>query len=133
MSSTMDLLAANAAYYRAFAEGDVAGMNRLWADDGVSCVHPGWPTLLGRQPVLDSYRNILGNPQQERVEHRDDIAILGAAEGRVHCIEFVGGAALAATNWFRLVDGEWRMIHHQASPIAVLATPEAPPLSTRLN
>jgi ketosteroid isomerase-like protein len=130
---TKTLLAANAAYYRAFAEGDVAAMNRLWAEDDISCVHPGWPALLGRQPVLDSYRNILGNSQQERVEHRDDVAMLGTAEGRVHCIEFVGGSALAATNWFRLIGGEWRMIHHQASPIAVLVPQESPPTSTRLN
>jgi ketosteroid isomerase-like protein len=130
---TKTLLAANAAYYRAFAEGDVAAMNRLWAEDDVSCVHPGWPALLGRQPVLDSYRNILGNSQQERVEYRDDVAIFGTAEGRVHCIEFVGGSALAATNWFRLFGDEWRMIHHQASPIAVLVSRESPPTSTRLN
>lgn len=133
MTETSALLAANAAYYRAFAEGDVTAMNRLWAEDSVSCVHPGWPTLLGRQPVLDSYRSILTNSQQARVDHRDDVAILGTDEGRVHCIEFVGGAALAATNWFRLVDGEWRMIHHQASPIAVLVPQESPPTSTRLN
>ena len=45
------------------------------------------------------------------------------AEGRVICIELIGGAAhaLAATNWFRRVRGVWRMIHHQASPIAVTA------------
>jgi hypothetical protein len=29
-------------------------MNRIWADEQVSCVHPGWPILVGRQAVLDS-------------------------------------------------------------------------------
>jgi hypothetical protein len=25
---------------------------------------------------------------------------------------------LAATNWFKRINGAWRLIHHQASPIA---------------
>ena len=32
--------------------------------------------------------------------------------------------ALAVTNWFRRVDGTWRMIHHQASPISTLMVEE---------
>jgi hypothetical protein len=48
----------------------------------------------------------------------------------------IGGAAhaLAATNWFRRVRGVWRMIHHQASPIAV-TTGEivSKPSAQRLN
>jgi hypothetical protein len=31
----------------------------------VSCVHPGWPVLVGRQTVLESWRRILGNPGAE--------------------------------------------------------------------
>src|SRR5882672_11023700 len=54
----------------------------------------------------------------------DDDAILTANvagdEGRVLCVEMVEGAALAATNWYRRVEGAWRMIHHQASPIAMV-------------
>jgi ketosteroid isomerase-like protein len=127
------LLAANAAYYHAFARADFSGMSRVWAEDDVSCVHPGWPVLIGRKPVLESYRDILSNPAQERIQHGNDIALVAAHEGRVHCVEFVGGVALAATNWFRRVDGDWRMIHHQASPIAALVEqgPQAAP--QRLN
>ena len=46
----------------------------------------------------------------------------GAEEARVFCVEFVGGAALAATNMFRRVRGEWLMTHHQASLIAAPAS-----------
>jgi hypothetical protein len=49
----------------------------------------------------------------------------------VLCVEIVEAAALAATNWYRRVDGAWRMIHHQASPIAMIEDNE--PRSQRLN
>lgn len=112
------LLAANAAYYRAFAARDLAAMEAIWADDGVSCVHPGWTALLGRAAVIGSYRDIFRNPSQEKVTAREERALLGDGDGRVFCVEQVGGALLLATNWFRLVGGGWRLLHHQASPIA---------------
>jgi ketosteroid isomerase-like protein len=130
------ILAAHAAYYAAFGNGDFAAMCGIWADDDVSCVHPGWPVLVGRDSVLESYRNILRNPQRERIGHRDDTAMVLGDEGRVLCIEVVVGTdfTLAATNWFRHIDGAWRMIHHQASPIASYLTEAAPaPPSQRLN
>ena len=135
MTDARAILAANAAYYHAFETGDFAEMSRIWADDdGVSCIHPGWPALVGRQVVLKSYRNILRNPDRERLEHRDEKAIMSGDEGRVVCVEIVSGAgvALAATNWFRRIDSEWRMVHHQASPIAAMLA-EAAPSSQRLN
>jgi ketosteroid isomerase-like protein len=135
MSDTDDILAANAAYYRAFSTGDIAAMGRIWADDGVSCVHPGWTPLIGRGPVIDSYHNILTSPSRVRIAHREDTAIVAGDEGRVVCIEIVEGTALlAATNFYRRIGSAWRMVHHQASPIAVAVEEgEAPPRGQRLN
>ncbi|MEF3365508.1 nuclear transport factor 2 family protein [Methylocystis sp. 9N] len=120
------LLAANAAYYRAFAARDAEAMNEVWAADGVSCVHPGWPALVGRMGVLASYRDIFRNPQQEAVTAHDEKTLIEGEDGRVFCVEKVGGGLLLATNWFRLIDGRWRLVHHQASPLALgpLAEPE---------
>ena len=129
-----DILAANAAYYRAFTNGDLAAMKRIWADDNVSCIHPGWPVIIGREAILESYREILRNPSQERIDARNETVLVAGDEARVICVEFVGGAALAATNLFRRTEGVWRMTHHQASPIAALveeATSQPP--SRRLN
>lgn len=112
------LLAANAAYYQAFAARDLAAMNDLWAQEGVSCVHPGWPALIGRMAVLASYRDIFRNSQQEAVTARDEKLLIDGDDGRVFCVEEVGGGLLLATNWFRLIDGQWRLLHHQASPLA---------------
>jgi len=136
MSDTDAILAANAAYYRAFSTGDVAAMDQIWADDGVSCVHPGWTPLIGRAAVVDSYRNILTSPNRVRIAHREDTAILTGDEGRVVCIEIVEGTALlAATNFYRRIGGAWRMVHHQASPIAVAVdeSEPSPPSGQRLN
>jgi ketosteroid isomerase-like protein len=134
MSDEAEILAANAAYYRAFATGDFAAMSRVWAEGDLSCIHPGWPALIGRPAILESYGEILRNPNQERIEPRNEIVLVAGEEARVLCVEFVGGSALAVTNLFKRVDGAWRMTHHQASPIAALVeAPIARPSSQRLN
>jgi|GEM_PF-308218 len=134
MSDEAEILAANAAYYRAFATTDFGAMSRIWADDNVSCVHPGWPALIGRHAILESYQQILSNPNQDRIEPRNETVMINGSEARVLCVEFVAGAALATTNLFRRVGGEWRMTHHQASPIAALvAELTSQPPSNRLN
>lgn len=115
------LLAANAAYYRAFAMRDLAAMEAIWAEEGVTCVHPGWPALVGRGPTLTSYRDIFRNPSQEEVRASEERVLINGEDGRVFCVERVGGGLLLATNWFRLIEGRWRLLHHQASPLAPAA------------
>ena len=46
MSDEADVLTTNAAYYQAFAEADFKAMSGVWAEDNVSCIHPGWPVLI---------------------------------------------------------------------------------------
>ncbi len=113
------LLAANAAYYKAFATRDLPAMEAVWAEEGVSCVHPGWPALVGRAPIIASYRDIFRNPTQELVTARDEKLLVEGDNGRVFCVEDVGGGLLLATNWFRVIGGKWRLLHHQASPLAI--------------
>ncbi|WP_026608229.1 nuclear transport factor 2 family protein [Methylocapsa acidiphila] len=127
------ILAANSAYYQAFVGADFARMSGIWAEDEISCIHPGWPVLIGRKAVLDSYREILSNPMQEPIEHRDEKVMASGDEARVFCVEIVGGSALASTNWFRRVGGAWRLVHHQASPLAVFVEEPERPASGRLN
>ena len=120
------LRTANDSYYQAFAARDLAAMEALWAPEGVACVHPGWPALIGRKAVIGSYRDIFRNPSQEAVTARDPKIVIGEGDGRVYCVEEVGGGLLLATNWFRLIEEDWRLIHHQASPLAAASPPAAP-------
>jgi hypothetical protein len=120
------LRAANEFYYRAFAARDLAAMETLWAQEGVACVHPGWPALIGRRAVIGSYRDIFRNPSQEAVTARDAKVLVGNGDGRVYCVEEVGGGLLLATNWFRLIDDAWRLTHHQASPLAAAPSKTSP-------
>jgi len=119
MSDADDALAANEAFYRAFNQRDIALMTALWAaSEDVTCIHPGWNALEGRERVLDSWRAILGNPSQSRivtggatVSFRGDVAI-------VLCRELVGGSPLIATNVFVRESEGWKLLHHQSGPVA---------------
>lgn len=113
------IAAANDAFYRAFSLRDADAMDELWARaHPVACIHPGWAVLSGRGVVMESWRRVLENPQSPRVSHlRAKVHRLGDA-AFVTCFESVPGALLIATNVFVREDGAWRMVHHQAGPVA---------------
>jgi len=129
MSEEQAVLAANAAFYAALAAGDYAAMDRLWADAApVACIHPGWPILVGREAVMDSWRRILATPPGIACADAACHAIPGPDPGTgtayVTCMERIGPALLAATNLFVREQGQWRIAHHQAGH--VLETEAAP-------
>jgi ketosteroid isomerase-like protein len=119
MSDVDAVIAANAAFYAAFASGDFAALAGLWADeDTISCIHPGWPAIIGRAAVVGSWRDILKNPTRPQIVCADPQAIVEGDQARVLCLELVEGTPLAATNHFKRITGAWRLVHHQSSPIA---------------
>jgi uncharacterized protein (TIGR02246 family) len=113
-----EVLAANERFYQAFNLKDPELMAAAWTADGtVTCVHPGWNALEGREAVLESWRSILTNPNQPRiVAGGATVTILGEV-ALVVSRELVAGSPLIATNVFRLEDGGWRLIHHQSGPV----------------
>ena len=115
------ILLANADFYRAFNKGDYAAMSALWAARApVACFHPTSAALIGRDAVLDSWRQILrGAPSFVMRCDRPVVQVAGDA-AIVTCYEGNGdhAAHLAATNVFVLEDGRWRMVHHHAGPLA---------------
>ncbi|MGH0029091.1 MAG: nuclear transport factor 2 family protein [Myxococcota bacterium] len=127
-----ELLAANAAFYDAFATGDIEAMDELWARTvPVACVHPGWPALHGREEVMQSWRSILLGEAPPEIRCEDARASLLGAAGTVVCVERIGGDALVASNVFVLENGIWQVAHHQAGPLATES--DAPPPGQRLN
>jgi hypothetical protein len=116
------LLAANQAFYDAFDRRDVAALEALWSSARpVSCIHPGWDVILGRDEVLASWRSILTNPAAPHIQCRDPYALLEGPLGAVICHEVLPDGVTVATNLFAEEAGVWRMVHHQAGP--VMATP----------
>jgi len=114
------VLVANSEFYRAFAERDVDGMAEIWARRGpVSCIHPGWPPIIGREEVMASWRQILGGRGAPAIECLSPEALSCGDAIFVLCFERVDDAMLAATNIFARENGVWKLVHHQAGPTDV--------------
>jgi ketosteroid isomerase-like protein len=115
-----EVLAANQAFYQAFATRDVKAMDDLWARHApVACVHPGWKPMRGREQVMSSWSAILEGPSPPAISCAaptpfvlDDVAF-------VVCTEHIPPASfLAATNVFVREGGSWKLVHHHAGGIA---------------
>jgi ketosteroid isomerase-like protein len=109
------VLAANEAFYAAFARGDFAAMQALWAQDApVACVHPGWPPLQDRVKIMQSWRGILANPPRPPIVVLEPRVQLHGETALVICWEAIGNMHLVATNVFVRERDTWRMVMHQS-------------------
>jgi ketosteroid isomerase-like protein len=128
MQDVEQVLAANAAFYAAFAAKDADAMAALWAHRAaVACIHPGWHPLRGRDAVLASWRSILGGPGSPPITCSDADAHVYGDSAFVICIEHIPAVELIATNVFVREDGAWRMVHHHASSFARAVAMERDP------
>jgi ketosteroid isomerase-like protein len=118
-SDERDVLDANTRFYDAFVKRDLTAMSDLWHDAlPVVCVHPGWAALEGRARVLASWRGILSNAEAPPIRClRASVHLLGDM-AMVVAHEALGGARLVATNVFAREGSTWRMVLHQAGPLA---------------
>lgn len=107
---------ANEAFYLAFEAKDFAAMDHLWSHDhDVICIHPGWPALIGRKAVVESWRSILENPHQGTVSfYGAQYRALGPGQFVVVCYEHAGDATMIATNVFVEEDQRLCLVLHQA-------------------
>ncbi|HKK15197.1 MAG TPA: nuclear transport factor 2 family protein [Gammaproteobacteria bacterium] len=111
------LLAANQAFYDAFASGDFHTLSALWSrSDAVTVIHPGSRALHGRQAVMDSWEQILDTSGGSDIRCEDARAYVHGDYAYVICKEIFPVGRLIATNIFLREDGDWRMLHHQAGP-----------------
>jgi ketosteroid isomerase-like protein len=128
MDGELEVLEANQAFYQAFSAQDADAVDALWARRApVACIHPGWDALDGRDEVVGSFRAIIesgGAPQVRST--RAQARMLGEV-AFVTCHEVVPGGRLVATNLFVKEDGAWRLVHHQATPLAEAASRGPPP------
>lgn len=115
MSEYVAVLFANEAFYLAFAGRDLEAMDHVWAArTPVTCIHPGWNLLCGRNEVMASWRAILGAAETVAIRCRDPSANVLGDTAYVTCYESLDRGLLIATNIFAREDGAWKMVHHQA-------------------
>ena len=115
MSDEAVVLFANEAFYAAFASGDAEAMDQLWSRrETVTCIHPGWQTVTGRESVMETWTAILGGGSAPSIACKHATARALGDTAYVLCYEVVGSSVLAATNVFVREDGTWRLVHHQA-------------------
>ncbi|WP_181767275.1 nuclear transport factor 2 family protein [Streptomyces albidus (ex Kaewkla and Franco 2022)] len=127
--------AANTALYDAVEHADLDALTGLWMEDGISVVHPGWPTLTGREEVLRSYALIMANTDYVQffltdvdVSVHGDTALVsctenilsgGPAEDDGSAGPLVGGLVVATNVFRRVEDGSWKVWSHHGSPVLV--------------
>jgi ketosteroid isomerase-like protein len=124
----MAVLDANDAYYVAFARRDLEAMEALWAHGvPVTCVHPGWDAIRGREAVMESWASIFGG-DSPHVRCGKASAQVSGDFAWVLCRERIPeGPPLVATNVFVRHDGAWRICHHQAGLVAQVDEAEERP------
>ena len=137
MSDADRILELNEDLYAAFESADIDAMDGLWArgelSPSVSCVHPGWPLLRGREEVMRSWAMIMANTTYIQFVITDvelslagDIAVLTCVENIITAADdsdtgtdptAFAGAKGVATNVFRRTGDGWRLWVRHGSPV----------------
>ncbi len=134
VAEASDVLAANEAFYAAFATGDYMAMEGLWAEAvAVSCVHPGWPPVRGRAKVMQTWRGILANPPRPPIRAVEAEATVIGETALVVCFEAIGEVYLAASNLFVREGGIWRICHHQSGESSQVPKSESQQVSRSIH
>ena len=109
------VLAANGEFYRAFREGDLKAMNRVWGHIGqIAVEHPSGWKLVGRRDVMHSWARLMVAPPDincivEGISFANDTAT-------VYCDEQLHPGSARMKNIFHREDGAWKMIYHGPVP-----------------
>ena len=115
MSDKTAVLFANEAFYVAFLSGDYSVMESLWARNApVSCIHPGWHHLMGRDTVMESWQSLLNNAELPDMHYSNAVASVYGDTAVVICYEIFPEALLVATNVFIKEEAAWKIVHHQS-------------------
>ena len=121
MNEEARLRFANDSFYQAFRNRELDAMERLWARRlPLLCAHPGARPLYDRDGVLESWHQILGNPNCPVLEYRVERIQWYGELALMLCYEWSRAqpdAVLLATNGFMAEDGEYQMVLHQAGPV----------------
>lgn len=119
-SAKEKVLAANAAFYSAFRDGNLAAMDAVWSTrDGVCVFHPNVKGIEGRTAVMRSWTVVLADGGTPDIYPVDALVILCGKTAMVICEEATATSRMIATNVFADERSGWRMVHHQATRLPV--------------
>ncbi|CAI9098346.1 OLC1v1034978C1 [Oldenlandia corymbosa var. corymbosa] len=120
--SKASVLAANARFYEAFRNGNLAAMQALWSKgDNVCVVHPGVSGISGYDSVMGSWEIVWAEYEFPlQIDILDVQVHVKGDVGYVTCIEKVKTKGSSwgkqfATNVFEKIDGQWHICVHHAS------------------
>ncbi len=131
--SEKEALKTNQRFYDAFNKNDIELMIGVWLNDPISqCIHPGWDVLIGFKNIVTSWQKIFAAAQdlEIKLSHVDvtaseNIAWVTCQENLFSIVS--SGVQLSkvhSTNLFKMMNGEWKMILHHASPVSGLPAAE---------
>ena len=131
--SEKEVLKTNQRFYDAFNKNDIELMIGVWLNDPISqCIHPGWDVLIGFENIMTSWQKIFAAAQdlEIKLSHVDvtaseNIAWVTRQENLFSIVS--SGVQLSkvhSTNLFKMMNGEWKMILHHASPVSGLPAAE---------
>ena len=131
--SEKEVLKTNQRFYDAFNKNDIELMIGVWLNDPISqCIHPGWDVLIGFENIMTSWQKIFTAAQdlEIKLSHVDvtaseNIAWVTCQENLFSIVS--SGVQLSkvhSTNLFKMMNGEWKMILHHASPVSGLPAAE---------
>ena len=131
--SEKNVIEANQNFYNAFNKSDIELMIEIWLNDSASqCIHPGWDVLTGFENIMTSWQKIFAAAQdlEIKLSHVDvtaseNIAWVTCQENLFSIVS--SGVQLSkvhSTNLFKMMNGEWKMILHHASPVSGLPASE---------
>ena len=119
MGAEKRILFANEFFYQAFSAGNLKAMEDLWArDHPLICIHPGHMPLIERDKIMISWESILRQRATQGIEFQEPRVSLYKSVALVICYEAIYENKLIATNGFVEEDEVWKMVFHQAGPIA---------------
>ena len=132
---------AEARFYEALQQGDIARLMSAWAEDEeVVCVHPGWPRLIGTAAIRASYERMFAHgpvdvwPENTRRLQTGSTAVHSVVE-RVGVLAAQGlrSVHVDATNVYAMTALGWRLVAHHASPSMAGEPVEAAPPSSAIH
>jgi hypothetical protein len=131
-ADAISALRVNQALYAAIADGDLRGMDELWArDEPVLCIHPGGAPLQGRIAVMASWSEIFDGGAPPISYSQDSVSLIRGV-AFVNCLEHLGDTTLAASNVLVWESSAWRIIQHTAG-VLTQAQEVSPPASGPLH